>query len=328
MGVSGFLDLVRDAPRATSAQAAVRWAVISSVTSSSVTTKPRTCSSTCSAVTRVEEDPRVMAALQPDLRLVAPVGKAPQRLLEQLAELGHDVGQLLADMLVQLGREQVAGQPIGQGNAPLLIEPDHPGRDSGEHGLGEAMAAIELVVGLDDQARRGCASIWLVMRLKARLSVPSSSLAGASLTRAERSPERTRSAVSISAAIGRASLVAISSPTHVAASSSNSATMTPASREGDLQPGSLRLDLLVIGDGAPGLLDMGDHHGIDRAADIEVGVGEAIEPQQRAHAIVIGARQDHHGAVARFRHDVDRDRLELQQAEIEARSARGCRHWW
>ncbi len=67
------------------------------------------------------------------------------------------------------------------------------------------------------------------MRLKARLSEPSSSPAGASSTRVDRSPARMRSLAAIRLEIGRAILVAAAKPIHTAARSSSSATTTKPS---------------------------------------------------------------------------------------------------
>ena len=142
------------------------------------------------------------------------------------------------------------------------VEPDDARRHAGQHRFGEPPALVELAVGLDQFAR--CAASWLVMRLKARLSPASSSSAAPSATRAARSPARTRSAATISRPIGRAAGWR-DEPDSTAASSTSSATTSEDQREGDLQPGPVAVELLVLRDRALGrAADVVEHLRVDR----------------------------------------------------------------
>ncbi len=53
-------------------------------------------------------------------------------------------------------------------------------------------------------------------------------------------------------------------------------------------------------DGALRLLHVAEHHRIDEAADIKKDVAEPVEPDERAHAVVVVAGEDRHVAGARL----------------------------
>ena len=140
-----------------------------------------------------------VAAGELNLRLRQPVGPA-LGLVQQHRHLGRDFGEVLPDRQFEIDAEQRRGRAVGQVDAAVAIEPDHPGRDAGQHRLGEAAPLVELPVGLDSS--RCWLSIWLVIRLKARLNEASSSSFSPSGTRAARSPARTCSAAPTRRLIG------------------------------------------------------------------------------------------------------------------------------
>ena len=85
------------------------------------------------------------------LRLREPVGAA-RGLVEQRRHLGHDLGEVLADRLLEIDAEQRRGRAVGQVDAARAIEPDDPGGDAGQHRLGEPAPLVELPVRLDQLA--------------------------------------------------------------------------------------------------------------------------------------------------------------------------------
>ena len=86
-------------------------------------------------------------------------------------------------------------------------------------------------------------------------------------------------------------------------------------REGDLQAGALALQFLVELHRPAGPVDVAQHARIHQAADEEIGVGEGIEPQQRADPILGLGRQDHHLATLGALHGPVRNlRIEVEQA--------------
>ena len=44
--------------------------------------------------------------------------------------------------------QQVGGGAVGQLDAALAVQPDHPGGNAGQHRLGEPAAAVDLAVGV------------------------------------------------------------------------------------------------------------------------------------------------------------------------------------
>ena len=123
----------------------------------------------------------------------------------------------------QVDPEQLARGAVRQFHAALRVEPDHAGRDAGQHGLGEAAALVDLAVGLHQLGalRRELAGHAVEGAATARRSRPRLAASG---TRAARSPPRTRSAAWISRPIGRAIWLAITRPISTAADSTSSAT--------------------------------------------------------------------------------------------------------
>ena len=66
---------------------------------------------------------------------------------QQITEDREQLGQAGAHVLFQLEVDQLVGARVGQVDAKLAVEADHPPRDTGEHSLGEATAQVGFVGG-------------------------------------------------------------------------------------------------------------------------------------------------------------------------------------
>ena len=66
---------------------------------------------------------------------------------QQITEDREQLGQAGANVLFQLEVDQLVGARVGQVDAKLAVEADHPPRDTGEHSLGEATAQVGFVGG-------------------------------------------------------------------------------------------------------------------------------------------------------------------------------------
>ena len=78
-------------------------------------------------------------------------------------------------------------------------------------------------------------------------------------------------------------------------------------------PERLALHPLILGDHWLGALHEAQHLGVDEAADEQVGVAEAVEPDQGADPVVGVAGQHDHVAAARLVERRGRDLLELDR---------------
>ena len=72
--------------------------------------------------------------------------------LEQFGHFRRELGEILADRPIEIDPEQRRGGAVRQIDAAAAIEPDDPGRNAGQHRLGEAAPLVEFAVGLDQLA--------------------------------------------------------------------------------------------------------------------------------------------------------------------------------
>ena len=145
IGVSGFL-ISCAMRRATSAQAALRCADSSSVTSSNVTTKPIRRVADEFGDDAHQQGAGLGAADETDLRLGEP-GRALPRGLDERRHLRHDVGERLADPRHEIDRQEVRGRAVRQIDAPCSSRPITPAETPASTAFGEPAALVELVVG-------------------------------------------------------------------------------------------------------------------------------------------------------------------------------------
>ena len=115
------------------------------------------------------------------------------------------------------------------------------------------------------------------MRLKARLSVVISSSPEPSSTRAPRSPARIRSAALARLPIGWTSRLASHNPTATAAKKNEQSERQEDQVELRLDAVARLLQFLIFGHAGLRPRHPIEHPGVDEAADIEIGIDEAIE---------------------------------------------------
>ena len=245
IGVSGFL-ISCAMRRATSAQAALRWADCNSVMSSKVTTKPSVRPPLQLGADAHQQ--RAPAVGRADLRSRAVRG-AFRRARAPRAAAAANSGTTSASCCPiagqQIDAQQFVGGAVGQLDPPLRVQPDHARRDAGQHGLGEAPALVDLAVGVHQLgALRGELAGHAVERARqpGHLVVGRRSPAPAPPGR-RRAPARRRW---ISRPIGRAIWLAMHQPDQHRRRQHQQRHQREDPGEGDLQPGPVLVQPLVF----------------------------------------------------------------------------------
>ena len=146
IGVSGFL-ISCAMRRATSAQAALRCADCNSVMSSKVATKPSVRPPVRSAPMRTSS---VRRRLPAPIWISAVRARSGEPCASRIS--GANSGTISASTPPggghQVDAQQFVRRPVGQLDPALRVQPDHPGRDAGQHRLGEPPALVDLAVGV------------------------------------------------------------------------------------------------------------------------------------------------------------------------------------
>ncbi len=144
IGVSGFL-ISWAMRRATSAQAAVRWAPTRSVMSSKVTTKPSVAAALAGhlhAESCAWPPPRLMADLA-----AGPAHRLGHGAADQRRQFRHRFGIVAAFQFLRRGIEQARGGAVDDGDVAVAVQADHAGADARQHRFGEAAALVVQAVG-------------------------------------------------------------------------------------------------------------------------------------------------------------------------------------
>ena len=200
IGVSGFL-ISCAMRRATSAQAALRWASWSSVMSSKVTMKPLTRPAVVSAPMRAS---RVRGLLAGPMRISSVSGRSgvARAAWTRAANSGATASRSRPMAASRSTPRSSAAARLGSSIRPRASRPITPAETPASTvSVKRRRPSIWLYASISSE--RWAAS-WPVMRLKARDRPASSSRVCPSVTRTPRSPPRTRSAALISVPMGRA----------------------------------------------------------------------------------------------------------------------------
>ena len=147
--------------------------------------------------------------------------------------------------------------------------------------------------------------------------MPNSPIVVVGLTRTERSPWRTRSAAAISPLIGRDMCVASVSPIHTAASNSSRATMTKIMTKVMRIPSRLCSSRRYWATAISVRWISARTSRIEKAADHQIGIDEAVELDRGANPVVaLGGQQDDLAPVRLL------DRLPGHQIELQRQAER------
>ena len=186
--------------------------------------------------------------------------------------------------MFEIRAEQRRCGTIGQIDPAQAVEPDHPGRDTRQHGLGKPPPLVELPICLpklalltfdlvshpvEGAAQRSQFVVLLPFRHTSR-EIAAADLLG----RSDKAADRTGKLGGKMNADGHRRHQEQHRHHH------------EDQREGNLKPGALAFHLLVQRGGALGLLHVIQHPRLDKPPDIKIDVAELVEPHQRPHPVI------------------------------------------